>query len=228
MVKFIVDVVSVWRYPPNMKLNEKTGIGSWAWALFSLLGLVIGIVSGDAAKNLSVMYGFTLWTFASAVLLIAVVTASCVGIKSLAPFTTWSIFRLFGKESSGNVSVAPLKIPYFSAVFFAFFVVNLPYLAMVEERIFREGTSGWKDAIVRSLLFGFVHCLVGVPLYAGAALSLAGLWFSFMYFKGGVEASALHHATYNLIWAALVAVILVANHIEHWKGTTGEAQRTTM
>lgn len=57
--------------------------------------------------------------------------------------------------------------------------------------------------------FGLVHCLAGIPVFAGLALSLGGLWFTYQYFRGGVEASTVHHLTYNLLIMAAIAVFLV-------------------
>jgi hypothetical protein len=83
---------------------------------------------------------------------------------------------------------------------------SLPTIAQWEEKMFREGTMSWQQAIFISLLFGFVHMLVGVPLCAAIVLSFNGLWLTHWYFVGGIQLSTLHHAAYDMI---VVGVLLV-------------------
>ncbi len=84
---------------------------------------------------------------------------------------------------------------------------------MIEEVVFRQGTSSWFDGLIRSLLFGIAHCLVGVPIGTGIAIAVPGIWFTSQYFLGGVELSALHHTTYNLIILSMLLLSLVIKHI---------------
>ena len=64
--------------------------------------------------------------------------------------------------------------------------------------------AGW---IVRSITFGLVHCIIGVPIGVGLALSLAGVWFTIQYIKGGLDRSTLYHSAYNLNIALIVLVV---------------------
>lgn len=60
----------------------------------------------------------------------------------------------------------------------------MPSLALTEERIFRDGSEQqtWGQRIFRQLKFGLLHSLLaGVPLAAGLALTLAGLYFTQAY-----------------------------------------------
>lgn len=72
-------------------------------------------------------------------------------------------------------------------VFFTLLLAALPLLARAEERAFRRGTRGRLDALRRSLVFGLAHCLVGVPVFVGLALSVGGLYFSRQYTLGERE-----------------------------------------
>jgi hypothetical protein len=75
------------------------------------------------------------------------------------------------------------------------------------QRIFMKWAfSGW---VLRSLTFGLVHCLAGVPLGVGLAITLAGLWFSWQYKKGGIERSTIYHSTNNLIAAILILAVIL-------------------
>jgi hypothetical protein len=108
-------------------------------------------------------------------------------------------------EAGGNLMVSgAMQVPILGIPFFMLLLLNLPRLARYEEDAFRRGTKDWKDAILRSLKFGFMHCLVGVPLAYGLGLSVGGMWFTWHYFKGGVRRSTTVHALYN---AALVTFL---------------------
>ncbi len=84
---------------------------------------------------------------------------------------------------------------------------------MIEEKWFRLGTQNWFEGLYMSLFFGIVHCLVGIPIAAGLAITFAGLWFTHQYFIGGIELSALHHTTYNLVAVSILFIILILKHV---------------
>ncbi len=101
-------------------------------------------------------------------------------------------------EAGGNLVVAgAIKFPWIGVAFAILLFLNLPRLARYEEDAFRRGTKDWKDGAWRSLKFGLLHCLVGVPLGFGLALGLGGLWFTYHYFRGGVRQSTAVHTLYN-------------------------------
>jgi hypothetical protein len=103
-----------------------------------------------------------------------------------------------------NLVLAGTEIRYFPIVFVTLLFVNLPRLARMEEEDFRKGTRNWAHAVPRSLRFGLYHCFVGVPLFAGVALALPGLWFTLQYFKGGTDRSTLYHTAYNMVVLGVV------------------------
>lgn len=120
-----------------------------------------------------------------------------------------------GAGGGVNLLVVPVFLPVIGPAFAALSVFTLPLLTKTEERIFRGGTRSMVHAVPKSLLFGLAHCLVGVPLAAGLALTVPGLWFSHRYLtarrrgRDGVEASAIHHTAYNAIVVATVGSLLV-------------------
>ncbi len=69
----------------------------------------------------------------------------------------------------------------------------------------------------RSVLFGLVHALIGVPIGVALALSVGGFYFTWAYLRAwratGSEEAALaestrSHLAYNLVIAGLVIVAL--------------------
>lgn len=147
----------------------------------------------------------------------ALVVAS-VGVAILSldlPLLTWGWFSLVaaatGDPSSAatNVVVVPLAIPVLAVPFLALLIWVLPDLAAVEERVFRAGTSNWLDGLRRSFTFGLAHLMMGIPIGAVVPLTVAGLWLTHHYFKGGVARSTRYHLAYNLFLVLVATLVFV-------------------
>lgn len=125
-------------------------------------------------------------------------------------FSWLQLFAQKGEhESGGNLVVSgALKFPIFGLIFMILFMLNVPRLARYEEDQFRRGTKDWKDASGRSIRFGLMHCIVGVPVGVGLALAIGGMWFTYQYFKGGVRRSTLYHSIYNMIFVVIIFISL--------------------
>ncbi len=93
--------------------------------------------------------------------------------------------------------------------FLLLLIANLPSLAYGEELQFRDGTRNWRDGARRSVVFGLIHCIVGIPLALGLALSLGGLWFTRQYFIGGVTRSTTYHLAWNFLLMLLICWLLL-------------------
>src|SRR3989442_12976143 len=87
-------------------------------------------------------------------------------------------------------------------------------LAGAEEWLSRGGTETWSGAPTarRSVLFGLVHSLVGIPIGVALALSVGGFYFTWAYLRvwrgaGSEEAapgeSTRSHLAYNLVIAPI-------------------------
>lgn len=79
-----------------------------------------------------------------------------------------------------------------------------------EEELFRDGTRNWRHVLPRSLVFGLMHLLPGVPIAAALALTIAGLWFTRQYFRGGVARSTTYHLAWDYELVDVVTIALVA------------------
>jgi len=104
-------------------------------------------------------------------------------------------------------------------VFVTLLLIGLPLLVEGEEWVFRRGAehrSGAANAR-RSVLFGLVHAIVGIPIGVAIALSVGGFYFTWAYLRvcraTGSEEAALaestrSHLAYNLVIAAIVIAAL--------------------
>ncbi len=185
-------------------------------ALAVTVSAVRHLATGKVREDFQVFRGLKpiQWAELSAkgIALAAIVIAACVGLFYLPiPFLQWSWLSLLAGPNNPNAGTnliisAGASVPYFGILFVILLFFNLPRFARDEEETFREGTENWLQAIPRSLAFGFMHCIVGVPIAAGFALSLAGLWFTAEYFRGGVDRSTRVHAFYNMVLLTCLAV----------------------
>lgn len=192
----------------------------WTWAIYLCLGLVLGVIDGPVLVNAYETFSrITLAILAQNFLVIVVILCAVAALYQIKPLR-FSWLMLFSRKATqsaadedraDNLSVAPMRIRYFGAAFGALLFVNIPTLALWEEKLFRLGVTEWSDAIKWSLIFGLAHCISGVPLAAGLALSIAGMWFHWQCFEGGVTLSSLHHTAYNAILIAPLVLLAVVD-----------------
>jgi hypothetical protein len=116
-----------------------------------------------------------------------------------------------------NFNMTGASIKFVGIIFCLLLMTALPGGARQEEVWFRVGTSNWFEAIWRSLLFGFTHMLVGVPVLGAIVISGTGLFYSFMYFRGGLELAAQAHFQYNLILVFILLVFVTIKSISSLK-----------
>jgi hypothetical protein len=160
------------------------------------------------------------------------------------PVLGWNVLSIVGQDG-GNVAAAGFQVaPWYVLPYAALLLAALPALAMIEEYWFRRGTRGWGDGLLRSLLFGLAHLVVGVPLgVAVLGLAPVGLFFTAVYLRAkraqpsdtppaffterfthlttaerrGINASALYHLTYNALAVTLaVAALLIEMGAGPW------------
>lgn len=97
------------------------------------------------------------------------------------------------------------------ALFAVMLIPALPLFAEAEERRFRLGAEYWSNPrrVARAIEFGLVHCLIGVPIGVGLALSIGGLYFTWAYLRGGIPESTRAHLAYNISVLGLIALALL-------------------
>lgn len=148
------------------------------------------------------------------ILLIFVTLFIGLGLYYSVPASRWSWLMLLQTPGDPNpqptnLMTAGFRIPWFMMIFIPLFALNVPRLAKREEEVFRHRIRSPKEAIIKSIQFGYVHCLVGVPLAIGTALIIPGLIFSYIYTKGGTRLSTAWHAVYNYIILTVAVIALV-------------------
>jgi hypothetical protein len=105
------------------------------------------------------------------------------------------------------------------ALFLTMLIPALPLFAESEERMFRLGAESktWPQRIRRAVEFGLVHCLIGIPIGVGFALSVGGLYFTLAYLRRfratgspreAMAESTRAHLGYNLTVFGFVALAL--------------------
>lgn len=194
--------------------------GAWAilrhgWVVFIFLFLALPLLRGEAQRHWHHFKKIRPWiVFQNMAVVVCVITTSIL-LNSTFPFLNSSWLHLLpGENNSTNLMVAPLSLRIVGPMFLVLLMLNVPSLAHAEEHLFRAGTRNWADGCKRSVLFGLCHCVMGVSLGTGLALSIPGLWFYLCYRRGGVQLSTLHHAVYNWIVFGIVGVLMFASTIK--------------
>jgi hypothetical protein len=104
-------------------------------------------------------------------------------------------------------------------VFITLLIIGLPLLVEGEEWVFRRGAELRSRAANarRSVLFGLVHALIGIPIGVAMALAVGGFYFTWAYLsawratrseEAALAESTRSHLAYNLVIAAIVIVAL--------------------
>lgn len=157
---------------------------------------------------------------------LAAVVAVAFTLFTLVPLTQIGWWSLLGGE--GNPAFGEADVTAGTAwawivplVFVTMLAPALPLFAQREEEIFRLGAEERtrRQRLVRSLLFGLVHAVVGIPIGAALALSVGGVYFTHCYRRAFarrgrrddalLESTRAHTAYNGLIVAALVIVIVL-------------------
>ena len=192
----------------------------WNVIMTASIGLLVAHMAfggGRAADNLAVIKQYRPIQFLTTVFVVVAVIVTATLLYNYVPLMDknpilWVLSWVFGwgdGTGQGNVLFFGLQWKYYAIAFLTVLFFALPSLARLEEEAYREGTVNWAQGLVRSIRFGLIHLIMLIPLGAALALSIGGLWFTYQYFKGGVERSTLYHSVYNSIIIAVIFVVVV-------------------
>ena len=156
---------------------------------------------------------------------VLLVLYAVLSVLWLVPPLRWGWWTAIGGQGNPVVGVGPKGstpgpletiIP---VVFVTMLLIGLPLLVEGEEWVFRRGAEHRDRAANarRSVLFGLVHALIGIPIGVAMALSVGGFYFTWAYLRAwratGSEDEALFestrsHLSYNLLIAGIVILAL--------------------
>ena len=199
-----------------------------AWKMFNVEPQLIQKVYFQNLKD---------WMFA--ILLVSSVISILFLISSfdIPEFLKFSWLKLIGANST-NLIIAPVGTQTTSVIsivatiiLYCCFVFFLPYLAKLEEMQFRYYVFSRKERIINSIKFGFLHMVVGVPVFAAIILSILGYIFSLKYMSTykkyyqefefsevndlALDSSTSLHAKYNFILITLIFLLITLNNLNH-------------
>ena len=148
-----------------------------------------------------------LWAF---LLVLGVGTfVALVNLVELPYILKFSWINFISGDESRNLATTPLTSGYIPIVLIFWVVMTfcLPYLAKIEEVIFRSNVITQKERIKKSVIFGLIHMVMGISLYIALIISIMGYIYSCKYYKSykkggdklGLEASTSLHTKYNFI-----------------------------
>jgi hypothetical protein len=124
---------------------------------------------------------------------------------------------IFGEASPSGQALSDLILPI---LIVTPLLLSLGRFALQEERIFRRGderrTMG--ERLLRSLVFGLCHLIMGIPIGAAIGLGVGGFGFSQVYLRRWQASRSRHrsvleaarvHLAYNLIILGAVIAVLI-------------------
>lgn len=87
------------------------------------------------------------------------------------------LFSSFDLENINIYSILGMLILCFTLI------VLIPHFAFYEESVFRKNVFNLKLRIKNSIIFGIVHCIMGISIGTGLALAIPGFFYSYIYYK---------------------------------------------
>ena len=182
------------------------------------------VTSAARERSLALVRGLRLRHFLPVPLVLTLVVLAASGLTAIPPldFGWWTAIGGQGNPAFGVTdrtagTAFELIVPI---VFVVLLLPALPLLVEREELAFRLGAETWSTPkrIVKALLFGLVHAVVGIPIGVALALSIGGAAFTLAYLaahrrtgsrRAAIDESSRLHLAYNLTIVGLVAVVLL-------------------
>lgn len=165
---------------------------------------------------------------AEVLLALFVVIATLVLLVVFIPFTSYGWTHLLFNSSS-NILVIPVTearqsensfLHFLGIVFILIIILALPFLAKLEEDLFRRGKIKLKEISISSVKFGLIHLVAGVPLAAGLALINAGFFYAYVYrrrYNSLKNDFIANHSFGKEIIQKLLPLGIFADAVEKWE-----------
>jgi membrane protease YdiL (CAAX protease family) len=169
-----------------------------AVVILVLLARVARVAWRQRALSVALWRAVTWRHLAGALLLFIVVAGTATTLLVTVPQTGFGLGSFVGTE--GNAVFAPLEeglartapappvgpdwaLIVGATLFLVPLALLLPWLAYVEEEVFRAGLedASWPRVVLASVAFGLVHLVMLVPVAAALAIGLAGFAYALIY-----------------------------------------------
>lgn len=200
-------------------------VGVLAFVGFRLVGGVRYSLSGDGKVLVVRIVRGLRWRHvwpAPLVLVAVVIVASALMLVPGLDWGWWTALGGIGNPVTGGTDeTAGTALEWLIPLaFVALLIPALPLFAFAEERMFRGGAERWsaKRRAAKTLQFGLMHALIGIPIGAALALSIGGAYFLAVYLRAyrtshnsavATLESARAHVAYNGIIVVLVTLLAV-------------------
>lgn len=155
-----------------------------AWRQRALLRAVWAAVSW---RHVVGSFGLLALVMTTAGVLLTTVPGMDLGLGRLLGTTGNAVFAPL-EQGLALAGPAPVTGPDWllligGTLFLAALTLLLPWLAFVEEELFRAGleTASWPKVVLASLGFGLLHLVMLVPLAAAVAIGVAGFGYALVY-----------------------------------------------
>ena len=114
----------------------------------------------------------------------------------------WSPFHV-----KANLTLVPLRFRFIWPAYAVVLAAAMPFLALLEEVIFRAGTTTWERGLLWGAIgFGLSHLASLVSVRMVIYLMLIGAVLVIAYLMGGLLAAFVVHAVYNLTALTLIVI----------------------
>jgi hypothetical protein len=122
------------------------------------------------------------------------------------PWLEWSPFHV-----RANIALLPIKWRWVWLPYSLILAFCMPFLALLEEWLFRSGTTNWVHGLLwGTIAFGAFHLFSLVSVRMTIYLMLVGAVFVELYMLDGIVAVFVLHAVYNL--TALGVTVATRKH----------------
>ena len=186
-----------------------------------LLSFQRSMAAGARRHSLELVRGLRLRHFLPVPLVVGAVLVAAIGLTAFPPlaFGWWTAIGGEGNPAFGvteRTAGTPFEL-VIPMIFVALLIPALPLLVEREEQLFRLGAESWSmwRRIGKTLLFGLVHALVGIPIGFALALSIGGAHFLLGYLRvwrrtGSRRAALLESTRLHLAYNVTIVVLVVA------------------
>lgn len=152
-------------------------------------------------------------------ILLSVVIAVATALIAL-PGLSWGWWSALGGEgnpvfASSESTIGTVWEWLVPLLFMGLLFPALPLFAFAEERAFRAGAEHWSSArrVFKTMQFGLIHALIGIPIGAALALAIGGGYFMWVYLRrfrttGSAGEALVESATAHTVYNALIVIML--------------------